>query len=46
MAKKVEGNYVGKTKQVTTIGKSKNSRPWKKKCKKKNGVKKYRGQGR
>jgi hypothetical protein len=32
-------------KRVTTIGKGKNSRPSKKKCKQKNGVKKYRGQG-
>lgn len=33
-------------KRVTTIGRGKNSRPSKKKCKQKNGVKKYRGQGR
>ena len=46
MAQKKGGDYKATTKQVTTIGKGKNSRPWKKKCKKKNGVKKYRGQGR
>ena len=46
MAKRDEGNYIGNRKQVTTIGKGKNSRPMKKKCNKKRGVKKYRGQGK
>ena len=46
MAKKTGNEYSGTRKQVTSIGKSKNSRPNKKKCNKKRGVKKYRGQGR
>lgn len=36
----------GKHKMITTIGLSKFSRPSKKKCNQKRGVKKYRGQGR
>ena len=46
MAQKTAGSF-GKstTKRITTIGKGKNSRPSKKKCKNKHGVKKYRGQG-
>ena len=45
MAQK-SGHLKTMNKQVTTIGSGKNSRPSKKKCKSKNGVKKYRGQGR
>lgn len=54
MAKKVSGGDSAsknvkknnRRKMVTTIGKSKFSRPNKKKCNQKRGVKKYRGQGR
>lgn len=46
MAQKKGNDYKATSKQVTTIGKGKNSRPNKKARNKKRGVKKYRGQGR
>ena len=45
MAQK-SGHMKTMNKRVTTIGRSKNSRPMKKLRNKKRGVKKYRGQGK